>query len=341
MTEELSSAQDTVAENQVLEAADVAEKEITTIDDVLENAIQQMDEKPEAETVEEVKEVSTEPQVAPSSDVPEHWSNEDKAEYAKVASKLDNETKEFIKNMDRRWYKRNESRVHELKAENSDIKEAFAPYEANMRANGITPGEAIRSLINERQQFIADLRENGLSAVKRLADKNNIPLNLTNSEDEAEYVDPVVRQLQSEVGNLRSQLTQINSDYSIKQAHVNIDTFASQKDEQGNLLHPHFDKVLPEITKIVVQSRAVGGEVTLKEAYEQAIYLNSEVREQIVQDRAKAELRKQEEQRRAEVDKARKASTNLSGRAPARKMRSATPSLDDAFDEALAQLKAS
>jgi hypothetical protein len=72
-----------------------------------------------------------------------------------------------------------------------------------------------------------------------------------------------------------------------------IDSFAEEKDEQGNLRHPHFDAVLPHIiTLFKADPRR-----DLNEAYEQALWMDANTRTSLLQRERQTVQQQQADQR--------------------------------------------
>lgn len=292
-------------------------------------------DKPAAEAPEGDKEVAT------TSDAPAHWSNQDREEYGAISGELSDKAKEFIKNMDARWKERHQAKVTELRNQTQEMDEVFKPYRQALEARGSTPAQAVAGLIAERNAFLSDLAKDPIKAIKEVAARNGISLNLSgveDADDDGEYVDPKVRELEEKLNRVNGQFTNYTNQQEQQRHLQTINQFADAKDEEGKLKHPHFDKVSGTMMEIVAAAQATGRPVTIEQAYEQAVFLNPDVREQLIDERASLRVAESEKNRRADVEKARKAKTNLSGHAPARKMRSSTPTIDEALDGALKRL---
>jgi hypothetical protein len=105
----------------------------------------------------------------------------------------------------------------------------------------------------------------------------------------------------SDIVGLRTELQAMRTAGEQRQAHEvmrvtrwGIDSFAEEKDQQGNLLHPHFDAVLPHIiTLFKADPRR-----DLHEAYEQALWMDANTRGTLLQ-RERASVQQQQADQRA------------------------------------------
>lgn len=96
---------------------------------------------------------------------------------------------------------------------------------------------------------------------------------------------------------MQRQINQLNAALQQQQSFLNakenerlmneITAFRDAKDADGNILHPYFEDV-----RLDMASLGRSGVQTLEEAYERAIWGNPEIREKLLQEKAKAELDK-------------------------------------------------
>ena len=105
---------------------------------------------------------------------------------------------------------------------------------------------------------------------------------------EADLQDPAIRYFADHLGKtfsdvqaLRNELHQMRQQdadrlnaEAVRVSRWGIDSFADEKDAQGNLLHPHFDAVLPQIIELY----RANPERDIREAYETAIWMVPQVR---------------------------------------------------------------
>lgn len=110
------------------------------------------------------------------------------------------------------------------------------------------------------------------------------------SEDDLK--DPAIRYFAEHIGNTQSQMQALRSEMQrmansvaerqqqevLKVTRRSIDSFADEKDEKGNLRHPHFDAVLPTMIELY----RANPERDLQEAYDMAIWSTPAIRSQLL-----------------------------------------------------------
>jgi hypothetical protein len=114
-----------------------------------------------------------------------------------------------------------------------------------------------------------------------------------------------VQALRGELQQLRQQDTERQSAEAVQVSRWAIDTFADEKDQQGNPLHPHFDAVLPEIMELY----RANPDRDLKEAYETAVWMKPEIRQSLL-----AGQRNSADQQRLNQRASQAARSNVRGR---------------------------
>lgn len=83
-----------------------------------------------------------------------------------------------------------------------------------------------------------------------------------------------VQTLRGELHQMRQQDAERQSAEVMRVSQWQVDQFAAEKDAQGNLLHPHFDAVLPQVIELF----RANPQRDLKEAYEMAIWMVPTIR---------------------------------------------------------------
>jgi len=84
-----------------------------------------------------------------------------------------------------------------------------------------------------------------------------------------------VQQLRNTVQNLVQGSQRAAEQQQLKVTRWGIDSFAEEKDEQGNPAHPHFDACLPQIIELF----RANPNRDLREAYQTALWMNGETRQ--------------------------------------------------------------
>lgn len=146
--------------------------------------------------------------------------------------------------------------------------------------------------------------------------------------------DPIVQGLYSRINELTNQVEQLGGtitarDQAVQQQEqatidAEIATFASERDDKGNLAHPYFEQVRPTMAALMGSD---AGPADLKTAYEQACYANPDVRAKIAAAEKSAAEREDARQRRKKAAAASQASSSVSGQPGARTERQPTGDL--------------
>ena len=247
---------------------------------------------------------------ATSVDAPESWTAEAKERFAA----LDPETQAYIVQREQEQAEgvtKLKSQFEDKVSSADQFAEVVRPYEAEMRAEGATPLQAVQTLLNTAQILRHGTVEQKEAVIRQTAQQYGVNLNPINDEGtDDEFADPRVAALEREITALKS--VQTNQDTQNQQAQANaaqaeIETFADAKDDKGDPLRPHFDAVvndlIPALSAIKQANPAMSNADALQDAYDRAVWANPETRK-LEQDRQA----KTEEEARTEA--ARKAATD-------------------------------
>lgn len=267
-----------------------------------------------------------------SSEAPAHWSAEDKATFAK----LPKEGQDFLlkrhTEMERDYQSKvqaNATAVQFTQAvapvfEHPAVSAALVDYQTGGR---IHPIDAIKQWaafhvramspnVEDKIGLIQDLMQRLKLDPAAVLGQGNQPVNGLSEED---MKDPAIKFFADHVGRttkdlqaLRTQLEGLSrqqndraSQESLRVINWGIDQFADEKDAQGNLLHPHFDAVLPQIIELFSSNP----QRDLREAYETAVWMNPQLRNTLI-----AAERQSVEQKAANERAAKAARSNVRGR---------------------------
>jgi hypothetical protein len=267
-----------------------------------------------------------------SSEAPQHWSAEDKATFAK----LPKEGQDFLlkrhNEMERDYQSKvqaNATAVQFTQAvapvfEHPSVTAALIDYQTGGRVH---PVDAIKQWAafhvramskdpNERAGLLRELAQRLQLDPAAVFGQSNQSGNGLSEED---MKDPAIRYFADHVGKtskdlqaLRDQLQEIGrqqteraSQESLRVIGWGIDQFADEKDAQGNLLHPHFDAVLPQVIELF----QANPQRDLREAYEAAVWMNPQLRSTLIQQE-----RQSVEQKAANERAAKAARMNVRGR---------------------------
>lgn len=148
--------------------------------------------------------------------------------------------------------------------------------------NGMQPAQAVHQLL-----ALSDFAgRDPAGFIKYIAQNNNVDLEaLVLGMGGEEQVDPVIVAMQKELASLRGERTQEQRQQQ-QRAHeerVNgVVAFASEKDDKGALIRPHFDElgdnVLPFIAAVRSQNPSWSHSQILQEAYDRACWGTPSVR---------------------------------------------------------------
>ena len=130
-----------------------------------------------------------------------------------------------------------------------------------------------------------------------------------------QYEDPTIVELNNKIDQLTGKVTnfQTAQEQSRQQQITSaIEAFKTEADDQGNLTHPHFDKVKPIMGGLI----NANPQLTLSEAYDQAVFADPTIRTDLLAQREQAA--KEEAEKAARAQRAQAASKSLKGSPPDR-----------------------
>jgi hypothetical protein len=242
-------------------------------------------------------------QAAKSNQVPEHWSADDKATFAK----LPQEGQAFL--LRRHGEMEAEfTRKSQASAGAVQFTQSLAPVftdrriQSSLQQMGLNPTQAVQEWAglhvramspNQQERFsvLVDMTERmGLDPARIFSalSKSPIPEGLA----EAELKDPAVKffadrlgQTTGELNALRSEIqshwaaeNQARAQAGEQHARSNIDQFADEIGADGKPLRPHFNTVLP----IILDLYKANPQRSLAEAYDAACWSHPDVRKQLL-----------------------------------------------------------
>lgn len=274
------------------------------------------------ESSEETSEVS---EVSP----PEHWSDEDKQAFMA----MDDSGREWALRLEKNAHKGIEEKSKELKK----FRDAIEPYRHLIPA-GTDESKVIQNLMNAQSY----LQRNPVEGIRWLMrsygvdEKQFSPTDKGKTEDDP-YVDPEIRALREEISALKDGATQ-NAENAHRQRQnallAQINQFREETDDQGNLLHPHYNEVQGVMAGLLQSGRAN----TMDEAYEQAVWALPEYRESIVEQQAREQAEREIAERAKKAESAKKAGKSVKGKQSAKESKepqSLRSSLEDAYDKSV------
>lgn len=139
------------------------------------------------------------------------------------------------------------------------------------------------------------LASNPAETLQALAEYYNVDFN-QNPNDAQQPWQNEIKQLRQGYASLQSML----QEQQAARASQIVSDFAAAKDENGGLLHPHFEQVRENMHRLLTS----GAAESMEDAYEKAIWLAPEIREKHLAAKAEADLKT----KAAEAEKAKAAS---------------------------------
>ena len=306
--------QDTIEDITVPEQQETSpEKEEDDSDNLDQLATEQEDDQSDSEDSEEnpdnveASENSTESKL----EAPKNWSDDVK----KVFDTLPAESQEFMIKRDKEMTSDYTKKTQDLAEQRKNIEaldKVLQPARQNIQATGIGEAEYISRLLNADQA----LRTNPKMALRQLAQGYGI--NLSSLEDESESwndPDPQYAQLMQQNQQIMAELNQFkqqNMQSTVAQTEQTVEQFSTKTDADGNLLHPHFDKVRVKMGNLIDAGEAKG----LDDAYAKAVRLDDDLYAEALKA-SQLSIKKQEDSKRKKaVEKARKVKPSASANPP-------------------------
>lgn len=207
--------------------------------------------------------------------------------------------------------------IEKLKAQYRPIEDALAPIRPLLAQRGLTEGHAVKQLFDWHVALASPNRGSQVAAFRALAQSHGVDLNLlAPPPSPQQYQQPVVQQqpaqqenvaqdpfaqiqpyLEQTIQPIRQQLSayeQQLQNQRLESANKELATFSADK--------PHFEKVRYRMAEILSTASQFGRPVTLQEAYDEAVWGMSELRDQIIQDQ-EAKRQAEFEAKQAELQK--------------------------------------
>jgi hypothetical protein len=294
---------------------DEVKDEVTLEQALADEFDKQTQEEPEKELEAAAEEAEEVEEVAP----PEHWSDEDKQAF--VA--MDESGREWALRLESNFHKGIEEKSKELKK----FRDAIEPYK-HLVPPGVAEEQVVQQLLNAQ----AYLQQNPVEGIKWLmqsygVDEKQFAPAETPVEDDL-YIDPQVKALQDQIAELkRSNESSLQKAESERQRayFAQIQSFKDETDDNGELLHPHFQAVSPVMSGLLTSGRAQ----TMEDAYQQAVWAVPEYREAEVERKIREHAEKQRQATQEAAEKAEKASKTVKGKQSANAAPKPRTMLDD------------
>ena len=306
--------QDTIEDITVPEQQETSpENDEDDSDNLDQLATEQEDDQSDSEDSEEnpdnveASENSTESKL----EAPKNWSDDVK----KVFDTLPRKSQEFMIKRDKEMTSDYTKKTQDLAEQRKNIEaldKVLQPARQNIQATGIGEAEYISRLLNADQA----LRTNPKMALRQLAQGYGI--NLSSLEDESESwndPDPQIAQLMQQNQQIMAELNQFkqqNMQSTVAQTEQTVEQFSTKTDANGNLLHPHFDKVRVKMGNLIDAGEAKG----LDDAYAKAVRLDDDLYAEALKASQLSVKKQEDSKRKKAVEKARKVKPSASANPP-------------------------
>ena len=280
-----------------------------------QKATDQDEETPEEEasTSEEPEEAAEETEESKDTPVsaPENWNEDDRIMF----DSLPNEAKDRLLKREKEMtadYTRKTQDLAEQRKDLEALNKVLEPARQNIAASGIGEAEYISRLLNAD----AALRQNPQMALRQLAQGYGINLPSENNESESwDEPDPQIAQLQKQLQEVKGELNQFrqhNVQSARNETENHIKSFSEQKDDEGKLVHPHFEKLRVKMGNLIDTGEAKD----LKEAYTKSIRLDDDLYKETLKTQRTQAKKEEDKKRKAAVEKARKVKPATSANPP-------------------------
>lgn len=226
--------------------------------------------------------------VAPTA-APPAWSNATKAEWGKLPEAVRSEILKREADVHKGFTKMDEERSFA-----KQMQQATAPYEALIRASGVSVPQAVSEVLNTAYILRTADPQTKARAIAQVCQQYGVDLNLL-AQPQGQ-VDPQVGALQQQLAQLQNQFVQrqqAERQQVENQVLTSIDAFAQDPK------HPHFHAVQAEMGALMQAERAKD----LEEAYQMAIWARPDIRSQLLAETTAQQTA--DTQKRLKAEKAR------------------------------------
>lgn len=257
---------------------------------------------------------------------PDAWSADWKAKAATLPPDQQNLLVEQYKAMQGSYTQKSQELAQQRK-EHEPLLTTVNKWNGYFQQVGMTPDKAIEYLLNAEYMLRTGTPEQKQAALAAIV--RDYGLSQTGQQPAAySQRDPEVADLRQRLSALQDTIE--NSEQ--QKLKSEIDAFSQAKDQNGQILHPHFDRVRETMGRLLDSSQAID----LETAYAKAVRLDDELFKQTVESERKRVADEADKARQEAVDKAKRAQpTRSSDGSP--KLTAERKGLDAHLDAALEQ----
>lgn len=263
----------------------------------------------------EAVEVAPEPAEVDSLSAPEAWGAEAIAMFAEQPRTAQEFLLERHKAMEGDYTRKTQAAADERRAYEQQLnfaqqaQQVLQPLAQGLASQGIDQLGALRQAAHYLDQYY----QNPEGTIRLMAQHAGIEIP---QREEDEIVDPVVRELQEKqaqsqqaiqaLAQQREHEARLQQEYQqqamYSELNETINSFAQVTDENGNLAHPHFERVQPLIGTKMQQAAAENRALSIEDAYSQVVAeLNLQAPKTPEQEKAEAEAARRERVKKAKL----------------------------------------
>lgn len=276
--------------------------------------------------------------VDPDAEPPKSWKKEMHAHW----TGLPKEAKDYIRQREKQMLDGLETYKGDA-GYGKGLREAMTPFQPIIKAAGLDDVGAVKTLLTAHYRLTQGPMEQRRAAYEQLGKNLGLtasPQGANGQQQTGDQEHPAIAQLRQTVDELKHNLTAREQEaYESQRAErqKEVDAFASD-----TAAHPYFEEVADYIVGLLHAARARGQELSLQDAYDQAVYANPVTRQKEI-DRLQTEaISKHRENARLDaLPKKKAAGINVKGKEPT--VSAPTEplgSLRDTVRDAMADIKA-
>lgn len=272
--------------------------------------------------------------LAPSVDVPQHWSQADKDLIAGLPKEHQAKVVERYKAIEAGFTPRLQ-RAAEIERQYQGAMELFQPHLQGLQQRGQTPSDIIRAWASIEQDMIqgreaagrGGVNERGAQHVARMIQAYNIdpgavaallrgeqiPGGQPNGVRPQQVIPPQVMETMTRLEQRINQRDQMEQQQREMSTQAQLDAFANEKDESGATKHPYFAELERDMMAIAQIEISQGKVPTIADLYDRAVYANRETRSKVLATEQAQATRKAAAERKAQAERATRAASSING----------------------------
>lgn len=256
-----------------------------------------------------------------------NWPKDAKERFAK----LDAASQTFLLDREKSMqadYTKKTQEIAALKRDYEPVDKLFSPYKEKMKESGQTPHSLIegwanveKALMNGKgidviRGIIHGYKLNPQEIISALGATGQRPADTQVQPQQSFQLPPDIQAKLQKIDQFESRFAaddQARQSAEIAKVSQSIEDFKSAKDAQGGALHPHFDELEQDMAVLAQVMKAQGKAPDLQDLYEKAVYANPSTRTKVLAAEKQSEEKRVKDEARAKAEKARKASSSVTG----------------------------